>query len=275
MRNRFAVMSFILAFALLFTGCGNSAKDSSTQGASEERTKLKIGISAGHEEEIWAKVKELAAKDGVDIEIISFNDYVQPNLALAEGNLDANAFQHLPYLEQFNKDHNLDIVRIADTLNYPMGIYSEKVKSISEIKEGDTLGLPNDPTNGARALILFERAGLIKLKEGVGIKATFRDIAENRLNIKFQELEAPFIPKALGDLKAAVINTNFALENGLIPTKDSIFIEPNDSPWVNIIAVNAKDKDKPVFQKVIKAYHSDEVKKLIQEKFGDFIVPSW
>lgn len=275
MRNRFAVISFILAFALLFTGCGNSQKDSSSQGASAEKTKLTIGISAGHEEEIWAKVKELAAKDGLELDIVTFNDYVQPNLALAEGNLDANAFQHLPYLEQFNKDHNLDIVSIADTLNYPMGIYSEKIKSVSDIKAGDTVGLPNDPTNGARALILFERAGLIKLKDGVGIKATVRDIAENPLNLKFQELEAPFIPKALGDLTAAVINTNFALENGLIPTKDSIFIEPNDSPWVNIIAVNAKDKDNPVFQKVIKAYHSDEVKQLIQEKFGDFIVPSW
>lgn len=271
MKRSFSLAILVLVFALVFTGCGNQSD--SNQGA--EREKLKIGISAGHEEEIWAKVKELVAKDGVDLDIITFNDYVQPNLALAEGNLDANAFQHLPYLEQFNKDHKLDIVRIADTLNYPMGIYSEKVKAISEIKEGDTLGLPNDPTNGARALILFERAGLIKLKEGVGIKATVQDIAENPLKLKFKELEAPFIPKALGDLTAAVINTNFAVENGLIPTKDSIFIEPNDSPWVNIIAVNAKDKDKAVFQKVIKAYHSDEVKQLVKEKFGDFIVPAW
>lgn len=275
MKNRFTAVFLVLIFALVFTGCVNTNSSGKQNGANEERTKLTIGISSGHEEEIWAKVKELAAKDGVDIEIITFNDYVQPNLALAEGNLDANAFQHLPYLDQFNIDHKLDIVKIADTLNYPMGIYSSKVKSISEIKEGDTLGLPNDPTNGARALILFERAGLIKIKEGVGIKATVRDIAENPLNLKFQELEAPFIPKALGDLTAAVINTNFALENDLIPTKDSIFIEPNDSPWVNIIAVNAKDKDKPVYQKVVKAYHSDEVKKLVQEKFGDFIVPSW
>ncbi len=274
MRSRFTVVILVLVFALLFAGCGNNQKGTDHQGASES-TKLKIGISAGHEEEIWKKVKELAAKDGVDIEIITFNDYVQPNLALAEGNLDANAFQHLPYLDQFNIDHKLDIVKIADTLNYPLGIYSNKVKSISEIKDGDTLGLPNDPTNGGRALILFERAGLIKLKDGVGITATVRDIDENPLNLKFQELEAPFIPKALSDLTAAVINTNFAIENGLIPTKDSIFIEPNDSPWVNIIAVNAKDKDKPVFQKIIKAYHSDEVKQLVQEKFGDFIVPSW
>ncbi len=275
MRNRLAVVALILVVALVFVGCGKQEAGNKNEASESEKTSMKIGISSGHEEEIWAKVKELAAKDGLDIEIITFNDYVQPNLALANGDLDANAFQHLPYLDQFNLDHKLDIVRVADTLNYPMGIYSEKVKSISEIKQDDKLGLPNDPTNGARALILFERVGLIKLKEGVGIKATVRDIVENPLNLEFQELEAPFIPKALGDLAAAVINTNFALENGLIPTKDSIFIEPNDSPWVNIIAVNAKDKDKAVFQKVINAYHSDEVKQLVQEKFGEFIVPAW
>lgn len=275
MRNRFAVVLLILVIALVFVGCGKQESSSKNNAGESENVSLKIGISAGHEEEIWAKVKELAAEDGVSLEIITFNDYVQPNLALANGDIDANAFQHLPYLEQFRADRGLDLVRIADTLNYPMGIYSQKVKTISEIKEGNKLGLPNDPTNGARALILFERAGLIKLKEGVGIKATVRDIVENPLNLEFQELEAPFIPKALGDLAAAVINTNFALENGLIPTKDSIFIEPSDSPWVNIIAVKAKDKDNPVFQKVINAYHSDEVKQLIQEKFGEFIVPAW
>jgi D-methionine transport system substrate-binding protein len=294
LRNTY--LTFILAFVLLFAvaGCGakqnqasngagsqgSSNASSNTSSASSDASKpekatLKVGISAGVEEDIWKKVKEVAAKDNLDIEIVTFNDYIQPNKALADGQLDANAFQHEPYLNQFKADNKLDIVKIANTLNFPIGLYSKKIKNVSELKEGDVLGLPNDPTNGARALILFERAGLIKLKEGVGVKATVRDIVENPKKLQFKELEAPFIPKALGDLTAAVINTNFAVDNGLIPTKDAIFLEPKDSPWVNIIAVRAADKDKPVFQRLIKAYHSDEVKKLVEDKYGSYIVPSW
>lgn len=274
----------ILAFALFFVaaGCGNQEAQSPSGGNSStntnvtgEKAKLKVGISAGVEEDIWKKVKEVAAKDNLEIEIVTFNDYVQPNKALADGQLDANAFQHEPYLNQFKADNKLDLVKIANTLNFPIGLYSKKIKNVSELKEGDVLGLPNDPTNGARALILFERAGLIKLKEGVGVKATVRDIVDNPKKLQFKELEAPFIPKALGDLTAAVINTNYAVDNGLVPTKDAIFIEPKDSPWVNIIAVRTVDKDNPVFQRLIKAYHSDEVKKLVEEKYGSYIVPSW
>lgn len=271
MKKVYSFLSLLLVFSVLLAACGNAKDQENADGT----THIKVGISAGHEEDIWGLIKELVKKDGIELEIVTFNDYIQPNLALAEGELDINAFQHLPYLEQFNADRGLDIVRIADTLNYPMGIYSKKVTSISEIKEGDKLALPNDPTNGARALILFESAGLIKLKEGVGIKATVRDIVENPLNLTFQELEAPFLPKALDDVTAAVINTNFALENGLIPTRDAIFIEPKDSPWVNIIAARKEDQNREIFQKIINAYHSDEVKNLIEEKFGDFIVPSW
>lgn len=270
----FIVLTLALTFAL--AACSNkSGSDGADSEGDGEKAKLKVGISAGVEEEIWAQVKEVAAKDNLDIELVVFNDYVQPNKVLAEGELDANAFQHEPYLDQFKKDNNLDIVKIANTLNFPIGFYSEKIKAVSEIKEGDVIGLPNDPTNGARALILFENAGLIKLKEGVGIKATVRDIAENKLNLKFEELDAAFIPKALGDLTAAVINTNYAVEAGFVPTKDAIFIEPKDSPWVNIIAVRTEDKDKPVFQRLIKAYHSDQVKKFVEEKYGTYIVASW
>lgn len=269
MKKVFSFVILLLVLSIVLVACGKDQADG------DGTVHVKVGISAGHEEDIWGLIKELVREEGIDLEIVTFNDYIQPNLALAEGELDINAFQHLPYLEQFNADRGLDLVRIADTLNYPMGVYSNKVTSISEIKEGDTLAIPNDPTNGARALILFENAGLIKLKEGVGIKATVRDIVENPLNLKFQELEAPFLPKALDDVAAAVINTNFALENGLIPTRDAIFIEPKDSPWVNIIAARKEDQNREVFQKIINAYHSDEVKKLIEEKFGDFIVPSW
>lgn len=263
----------ILAVSLL-AGCGSS-EDQPTQASEEQTAKLKIGVTAGPHEEVMEKVKEVAAKDGLEIEIVAFNDYVQPNKVLAEGELDANSFQHEPYLEQFKADHNLDLVKLANNINFPMGIYSTKIKDVSELEDGAEVGLPNDPTNGARALQLLEQAGWIKLKEGVGVKATVHDVAENPKNIKFKELEAAFLPKALDDLAAAAINTNFAMEHGFFPTKDSIFIEPSDSPWVNLIAVRAEDKDRPEFEKLVKAYHSDEVKKFIEENFQGSVVPSW
>ncbi|WP_054026092.1 MetQ/NlpA family ABC transporter substrate-binding protein [Bacillus sp. FJAT-28004] len=274
MKQKIVLIMLTLVLTVVLAACGNKSDSKGAEGEGE-KAKLKVGISAGVEEEIWKQVQEVAAKDNLDIELVVFNDYVQPNKVLAEGELDANAFQHEPYLDQFKKDNNLDLVKIANTLNFPIGFYSNKIKDVSEIKEGDVIGLPNDPTNGARALILFENAGLIKLKEGAGIKATVRDIAENKLKLKFEELDAAFIPKALGDLTAAVINTNYAVEAGFVPTKDAIFIEPKDSPWVNIIAVRTEDKDKPVFQRLIKAYHSDQVKKFVEEKYGTYIVASW
>ncbi|WP_138755038.1 MetQ/NlpA family ABC transporter substrate-binding protein [Paenibacillus sinopodophylli] len=275
MKQKLLLIMLTLVLTTVLAACGSNKAESNDSTAEGEKAKLKVGISAGVEEEIWKQVQEVAAKDNLEIELVVFNDYVQPNKVLAEGELDANAFQHEPYLDQFKKDNNLDLVKIANTLNFPIGFYSEKIKEVSEIKEGDVIGLPNDPTNGARALILFENAGLIKLKEGAGITATVRDIAENKLNLKFEELDAAFIPKALGDLTAAVINTNYAVEAGFVPTQDAIFIEPKDSPWVNIIAVRTEDKDKPVFQRLIKAYHSDQVKKYVEEKYGSYIVASW
>ncbi|GAB2718534.1 MetQ/NlpA family ABC transporter substrate-binding protein [Paenibacillus thermoaerophilus] len=253
----------------------SSAPSASPSPSGSEPAKLKIGVMAGAEEEIWKVAKEVAKKDNLELELVVFNDYVQPNKVLEDGQLDANAFQHVPYLDEFNKNNGTHIVKLADTINYPIGVYSKKIKNLSELKDGDTLGLPNDPTNGARALILFQSAGLIKLKEGVGIKATVRDIVENPKNLKFKELDAAFIPKALGDLAAAVINTNFAIENGLSPSKDAIYREPKDSPWVNIIAVREGEQNKPVFKRLVQAFQSEEVKKFVTEKYGDSMVPAW
>lgn len=268
----------VLAISFL-AGCGSSGdqpSEASTPKAEQSETaKIKVGVTAGPHEEVMEKVKEVAAKDGLEIEIIAFNDYVQPNKVLAEREIDANVFQHKPYLDQFKADHNLDLIDIAPSINFPMGIYSSKIKDVNELKNGDELGLPNDPTNGARALQLFEQAGLIKIKEGVGVKATVQDIVENPKNLKFKELEAAFIPQALDDLAAAAINTNFAMEHGFTPAKDSIFIEPKDSPWVNLIAVRTEDKDRPEFKKLVEAYHSAEVKAFIEEKFQGSVIPSW
>lgn len=258
------VLSFVAA-------CGTSEES----GAALSEEKLLIGVTAGPHEQIMEKVKEVAAKDGLEIELKVFNEYVMPNVALAEGELDVNSFQHKPYLDKFKADRDLDLIEVASTVNFPMGMYSSKVEDVSELKEGDKIGLPNDPTNGARALILFEQAGLIKLDETAGVGATVKDIVENKLNLKFIELEASQIPRQLDELAAAAINTNFAVEHGFVPTKDSIFIEPSDSPWVNLIAVRTENQNDPVIAKLIKAYHSDEVKQFIEDTFEGSVVASW
>ncbi|RNB78133.1 MetQ/NlpA family ABC transporter substrate-binding protein [Brevibacillus nitrificans] len=283
MKKSYVSLFLSLVVALVVAGCGGGQGQDPQAGGEANAgnagagqvEKLKVGIMSGPEEDIWKVVKEVAAKDSLDLELVVFSDYVQPNKVLEDGQLDANAFQHVPYLEEFNAGQGTHIVKLADTINYPIGMYSKKVKDVAELKEGDLVGLPNDPTNGARALILFEQAGLIKLKEGVGVKATIRDIVDNPKKLEFKEMDAAFLTKALDDLAAAVINSNFAIESGLVPTKDAIFMEPKDSPWVNIIAVREADKDKPVFQKLVKAFHSDEVKKLVTEKYGDSMVTAW
>ncbi|TMW71263.1 MetQ/NlpA family ABC transporter substrate-binding protein [Alteribacter natronophilus] len=256
---------------LALTACGDS--DASGEELSEDQ--LRIGVTAGPHEQILEKVQEVAADKGLDIEIEVFTEYVMPNIALDEGELDANSFQHTPYLENFRNERNLDIVSVADTVNFPMGIYSEELSDVSELQEGDSVGLPNDPTNGARALMLFEEAGLITLEEDAGTEATVNDIADNPLDLNFVELEASQLPRQLNELSAATINTNFAVEHGYVPTEDSIFIEPEDSPWFNVIAVREENKDDAVIETLIEAYHSEEVKQFIEEEFQGSVVTSW
>jgi len=269
MKKIILIFTAILLLVSL-TACGKKA----TSGALSEE-KLVIGVSAGPHEQIMEKVKELAAKDGLEIEVKTFTEYVLPNIALAEGELDINSFQHKPYLDNFKKDRNLDLIEVAYTVNFPMGLYSEGLTDVKDLKEGDLLGLPNDPTNGARALILFENAGLIKLKEGVGVAATVNDVIENPKNLKLIELEASSIPQQLGELAVAAINSNYAIEHDFVPTRDSIFIEPNDSPWVNVIAVRTENKDDTAVKKLLQYYHSDEVKQFIEETFQGSVVPAW
>lgn len=270
--RKIILLSVSLVLLLGLVACGG-AKDT-TQDA-QEIDKLVVGVTAGPHEQILEKVKELAIDQGLDIQIQVFNDYVMPNIALDEGELDANIFQHLPYLEQFKADRNLDLVEVAPTVNFPMGIYAAKIEDISEIGEGDKLGLPNDPTNGARALMLFEDAGLIKLNPEVGASATVLDIEENPLNLEFVEVEASQIPRMLDEFKAAAINTNYAIEHGYVPTEDSIHIEPSDSPWVNWMVTRPENKDDPRIKKLIEIYHTDEIKQFVEEEFKGSIVPAW
>ena len=236
---------------------------------------LKIGVTAGPHAQIFEQVKKIAEKDGLKIQIVEFTDYVQPNAALAAGDLDANSYQHKPYLDQQVKDRGYKLVSVAQTVNFPIGIYSRKVKSLAELKEGARFGIPNDPTNGGRVLLVLQDKGLIKLRPEAGLKATPLDVIDNPKKIKFVELDAAQMPRSLDDLDAAAINTNFALQAGLTPAKDAIAQENAKSPYVNILVVREQDKDKPWVAKLIKAYHSDEIRQFIQTAFKGSVLPGF
>lgn len=226
-------------------------------------TTVTIGATPFPHKEILVVAKGLLEKEGINLVIKEFTDYVTPNTALAEGSLDANFFQHIPYLENMNRERKLDLVWVAKVHIEPLGLYSKKIKKLSELKNGAQISIPNDPTNGARALRLLEKHGLIKVKPGELVTA--RDITDNPRKLKIRELDAAQLPRTLQDVTAAVINTNFAVEADMIPARDAIVIEGSDSPYVNVIAVRAADKDKPEIKALVKAVNSPEVKKFIQE----------
>lgn len=199
--------------------------------------------------------------------MVEFTDYVQPNLALADKSLDANFFQHKPYLDEFCKSKGLKLTSLGAVHLEPMCVYSKKLKSLNDLADGAHVAIPNDPTNGGRALLVLQSAGLIKLKEGAPITATPQDIAENPKNLEFSELEAPQLPRALEDADIAIINMNFALEAKLDP-KSAIYSEGSDSPYANIVAVREGDENRPELQKLMKALTSKEVKDFIEKKYG-------
>ena len=264
----------ILAVGLL-SACGGEKKDvAAAKPADGKELTLKVGASPVPHAEILTAVKDDLKKDGVNLEIVEFTDYVQPNLALAEKELDANYFQHKPYLEEFCKDRNLKLVSVANVHLEPMAVYSSKYKNLADLPDGAHIAIPNDPTNGGRALLVLQSAGLIKLREGAPITATPQDIVENAKGFQFSELEAPQLPRSLQDADAAVININFALEAKLDP-KTAIYTESKDSPYANIVAVREGDEKRPEIQKLVKALHSEKVKKLLDEKYKGAIIPSF
>lgn len=243
-------------------------------GAADAET-IKIGVTPGPHAQIMEKVKEVAATKGLDIEILEFSDYVVPNQALADGELNANSFQHKPYLDNQVADRGFDIVSVAYTVNFPMAVYSKKAKSLDELAEGATVAIPNDPTNGGRALLVLADNGLIKLKDGAGLKVGPADVTDNPKKLNFAELDAAQLPRSLDDVDAAVINTNYALEAGLDPAKGSIAREGEKAPYANLIAVNAKDKDAAWTKTLIESYHNDTVKAFIDETFKGSVIPAW
>lgn len=257
-------MKKILAVLALTTAFGAHAAD-----------KLSIAATAVPHAEILEFIKPALANDGVELEIKVFNDYVQPNLQVAEGRLDANFFQHKPYLDEFNKGRGTDLVSVANVHVEPFGIYSSKLKSLDEVTNRATVAIPNDATNGGRALLLLDRAGVVTLKDKSNILATARDIAENPNKVRIRELEAATLPRVLDQVDLALINTNYALEAGLNPTKDALAIEGDDSPYANILVTRAQNAEDEAVQKLVKALQSNEVKEFIEEKYKGAVVPAF
>ena len=236
---------------------------------------ISVAATAVPHAELLEFIKPALAKEGVELKIKVFTDYVQPNVQVAEGRLDANFFQHQPYLDEFNASRGTTLVSIAGVHVEPFGAYSSKIKKLDELSEGAQVVVPNDATNGGRALLLLQKAGVIKLKAGAGITATVKDIAENPKGIKVRELEAATLPRVLAQVDLALINTNYALEAGLNPTKDALVIEGADSPYVNILVTTAEKKDNADLQKLAKALHTPEVKKFIADQYKGAVVPAF
>ena len=251
------------------------AASAALTAAAAQAGEISVAATAVPHAELLEFVKPALAKEGVELKIKVFTDYVQPNVQVAEGRLDANFFQHQPYLNEFNASRGTELVSIAGVHVEPFGAYSSKVKSLAELADGAQVVIPNDATNGGRALLLLQKTGLIKLKDATSITATVKDIVENPKNIKVRELEAATLPRVLNQVDLALINTNYALEAGLNPTKDALVIEGDDSPYVNILVTTSEKKDNADLQKLAKALHSDAVKQFIVEKYKGAVVPAF
>ncbi|QTO39411.1 MetQ/NlpA family ABC transporter substrate-binding protein [Desulfovibrio desulfuricans] len=222
-----------------------------------------VGVTPFPHKDIMLAAKPLLAKEGYNLVIKEFTDYVQPNMALASKQLFANFFQHEPYLDNMNKEKKLDLVSIGKVHIEPLGVYSKKIKKLADLKKGNSVSVPNDPTNEARALRLLEANGVITIKSGALV--TVADITKNPLGLKFHELDAAQLPRTLDDVTASVINTNFAGEAGLVPSRDALVMEGSESPYANIIVVRNEDKDSPKAKALMKAVQSPEVKEYIQK----------
>ncbi|OJG10444.1 D-methionine transport system substrate-binding protein [Enterococcus aquimarinus] len=280
MKKYLSVGLAAVALLVLATGCGKNDEtgvSAAGQTSEQERTTVKLGI-IGADTDVWDSVQARLKDEGIDLEYVQFTDYSQPNTALASGDIDLNSFQHQFFLDNFNEEHETDLVSIGNTVNAPLGIYSEKISDIAELKEGDKVAIPNDVTNGGRALILLQSAGLLTVDEAKQQAPTVSDITDNPLNLEIVELDAAQTARALQDVTVSVINSGMAVDAGYIPANDAIYLEPVDEksrPYVNIIATRAEDADNDIYQKIVAAYQTDETIKVIEETSKGSSIPAW
>ena len=269
------LLAGVLAIGTL-TGCGSTDKKAEGSTGSTDSKVIKVAASATPHAEILEEAKPLLEKEGYDLEVTVFDDYVQPNEVVDSGDFDANYFQHAPYMEQFNKEKGTKLVDAGDIHYEPFGIYPGTKKSLDEIADGDEIAVPNDTTNEARALLLLQDNGIIKLKDGAGLTATVNDIAENPHNIKIVELEAAQVARVTGETAFVVLNGNYALQAGYSVKKDALAYEAADSEaaktYVNIIAVKDGNQDSDAIKALVKVHKSDDIKKFIDEKYDGAVI---
>lgn len=265
-------LAALVTLCVFAAGCGSS--DNNSKSASSDKKEITVGVTPGIHAEIMEQVKKEAAKQGITIKIMEFSDYVTPDVALSNKEIDMNSYQHKPYMDNLVKDKGLKIVSIGQTVVAPIGLYSHKIKSLDDVKDGMTVAVPNDPTNGARGLLLLQKAGFIKIKDGVKYP-TPQDITENAKHLQIKELEAAQIPRSLDDVDFAAINTNYAMDAGLNPVTDALLREDKDSPYANILAVHEDDKDNPTLKKIVEIYNSDVIKKYIEEHYKGALIPAF
>ncbi|WP_295211907.1 methionine ABC transporter substrate-binding lipoprotein MetQ [uncultured Chryseobacterium sp.] len=268
--KKIKILSFVTVVLFLLTSCNSSKKDNPNL--------IRVGITSGPEQEIAEAAKKVAKeKYNLDVELVSFNDYVVPNEALNNGDIDANAFQHVPYLTEQSKQRSYKLAVVGNTFVYPIVAYSKKIRNISELQNGSTVVIPNDPTNGGRSLLLLQKNGLLKLKDGIGLLPKVTDIAENPKQLKILEIEAPQLPRVLDDKEVviAIINNNFAAQAGLDAEKQGIFREDKYSPYMNVIVSREDNKTSEKVKNFVKAYESDEVARKAEEIFKGGAVKGW
>lgn len=271
------ILSLLLAIALFLVACGNkneNKESTSSQSGAAKTEKLIVGATPNPHAELLNLVKDDLKKEGIELEVVEFNDYVQPNKALADKSIDANFFQHVPYMEDFGKKNHIDMVAVGNIHLEPMALYSKKIKNVNDLKNGDTLIIPNDPTNGGRALILLDKAGIIKLKDNTKLDSTPADIIKNPKNIKIETLSNEQIAPRLSEVAGAIINSNFAID-AKVTKNEIILIEGKDSPYVNVVTVLKENQNDERVKKLVKALQSEKVKKYIEEKYDGRVIPTF
>lgn len=273
LKTTIALSLAAIAFAGVISGCGGDKKPAASSAA--VKNEISVGITPGYSEQVMEYAAKEAAKQGLTVNIKTFSDYVNPDQALAAGDIDLNSFQHGPFLQAFNEKNGTHLVSIGNTYLAPLRVYSNKITSIKDVPDGAKVSIPNDPSNGGRALLLLDHNGLLKLKPGTDpTKATINDIAENPKKLEIIELEAAQLPRSLDDVTISVINAGYA-KSANLDSKKALATEDNTSPYVNIIAAREQDKDNPTYQKFVKIFQSDNVRKYINDNFSDGLVPAF
>lgn len=269
---------FAVVVAFVVSGCGDSAESSTDKNVSADSASdlviLKVGATPNPHARILENIKDDLKAEGIDLQIVEFSDYVLPNIALNDGELDANFHQHQPHLDKLSEDRKLDLKSIAKIHIEPIGFYSKKIQEISALNDGATIAIPNDPSNGGRALILLNDNEIIKLKDASNLFATEMDIAKNPKKLKIKPVDAAMLPKVINDVDGAVINGNYALQAGM-SAKEAIFLEDSRSPYANILVVRSKDIENPNLLKLKNALTSEKTKKFLEENYKGEVVPAF